>query len=132
MKSQYILIILLAFASCKEADLPTPESENIIGEWEWVQSFGGNAGDLITPQSSGSKELLEIKDNSRYKKYINDKKESSGKWTIEVSDEEYADYIIDFGDNMKGRSWATFSGKDTLSLYLEGCRDCRTSTYVRK
>jgi len=132
MKMKYAVAVLLFLGSCREADLPTPESENIIGDWEWIESRGGNVGDRITPESTGNESLLEIKDNSRFKRFENGKKESSGKWSIKVSDVDYADYIIDFGDETNGSYWVSFLGKDTLSLYLEKCRDCRTSIYARK
>ena len=128
----FTVVALLFLGSCREADLPTPESENIIGEWEWIESFGGNPGDRITPESTGDEILLEIKENSRFKRFENDRKEFSGKWSIAVSDLESVDFLVDFDDDLKGGNWVTFSGMDTMTLYPESCRDCRTATFVRR
>lgn len=75
MKKSILLVFsFVLLFSCQEVDLPTPESENIIGEWEWLESVGGISGTgQITPSSQGETRQLEFKKNGKFR-YCRDEK----------------------------------------------------------
>jgi hypothetical protein len=135
MKNFKVSILSIAtvmiIASCTKADLPTPESENIIGEWEWVESSGGIAGTLIKASDVDYSKQLVFKENGKYRKCTNDKKDSRG--NFEISSSTIDRYTLTL---VKEESFGTldlrFSGQDTISLYPKDCNDCFADTYVRK
>ena len=51
-----ILAICLSFVTCAGSGRKSAEPDfsfRILGEWEWVESFGGFAGEHRTPESVG-------------------------------------------------------------------------------
>ena len=122
---------VMTIASCTKVDLPTSESENIIGEWEWAESSGGIAGTLIKASDVDYSKQLVFKENGKYRKCTNDKKDSRG--NFEISSSTIDRYTLTL---VKEESFGTldlrFSGQDTISLYPKDCNDCFADTYVRK
>jgi len=49
--------------------LLNPELKKLFGKWEWVETSGGFAGKIITPQNSGRSEEVEFTKHGIYMKY---------------------------------------------------------------
>jgi len=127
MKNYMFVLVSLLFFSCQEVDLPTPESENIIGEWEWIESSGGFSGTFIKASDVDYSKQLVFKENGKYRKCTNDKKDSRG--DFEITDPTSGRYTLTLA---KEESFGTFDlrfhGQDTISLYPKGCSDCFADT----
>ena len=134
MKIQYLFITILLITSCSKADLPTKESKNIIGEWEWIESRGGLSGDaVLTPETQSETRQLIFKDNGKYRDCIDDKVEDRGKYTIvEKSDSWGTYYLLNLdGKDYSGNSELRFRTADTIVLFPTNCADCFVASYVR-
>lgn len=78
-----LLAVCLLFSSCrKDISLPDPSLSKLFGNWEWVQTSGGFAGEIITPQSGGDTWSVEFNSNGIFKHYKNGKKVDKQKYTL--------------------------------------------------
>jgi hypothetical protein len=130
-----IATVMTTIASCTKADFPTPESENIVGEWEWIESRGGLSGNaILTPETQSETRQLEFKENGKYRECIDDKRVDKGDFSMEEKSDSWGNYYLLKleGKNINSESHLTFKTSDTLSLFPVNCADCFTSTYVRK
>lgn len=125
----YIILSFIILSGCTRKKVNTEESE-IIGNWNWVESFGGIAGILETPESTGNTIQLDISSNT-IKKYVNGVLESSLSYSIETGDsgilggtQEMIIYENDF------RQSFILTG-NTLLLYDE-CDDCFQHEYEKE
>lgn len=135
MKMKYAVVALLFLGSCKEADLPTPESKNIIGEWEWIESRGGITGDgILTPETQSETRQLEFKENGKYRDCIDDERVDTGDFSVEQKTDSWGSYYLLKleGKEITSESNLTFKSSDTITLYPTNCADCFAATYVRK
>lgn len=135
MKIYTSLFVLLFLLSCQKVDFPTPESEHIIGEWEWIESRGGISGNaILTPKTQSETRQLEFKGNGKYRDCIDDERVDKGDYSIEEKSNSWGNYYLLKleGRDINSESQLTFKSSDTISLYPVNCADCFTSTYVRK
>jgi len=135
MKIYTSLFVLLFLLSCQKVDFPTPESENIIGEWEWIESRGGISGNaILTPKTQSETRQLEFKKNGKYRDCLDDERVDKGDYSIEEKSDSWGNYYLLKleGKDINSESQLTFKSSDTISLYPVNCADCFTSTYVRK
>ncbi|TFH65818.1 MAG: hypothetical protein E4G91_01090 [Candidatus Zixiibacteriota bacterium] len=66
IRTLYVLIHLEGYDS-------TPQVfDRLIGNWEWVRSVGGIAGNTITPESAGYTKTTHFHTDSTYQEYRND------------------------------------------------------------
>jgi hypothetical protein len=131
MKIYYAIALTLFLGSCKEVDLPTPESENIVGDWEWIASSGGIAGSFISADNVDYTKQLIFKDNGKYRKCTDNKKGSRGDFEIIIKENERYELTLD-NEDLFGTLSLSFNGQDTINLYPTNCSDCFADTYVRK
>lgn len=136
---QYLVLFLLAILlteSCQKIDFPTPEAENIVGEWEWVYSKGGITGSqVINAEDSEETYRLRFNEKGRYKYCINNKTEERGSYTVDLSSESWGDYLTLLLDDKSKSALSgelAFRGADTLTIYPLNCADCHRAFYVRK
>ena len=134
MRNLKIILPLLLLFACRKADLPTPESENIIGEWEWIESTGEVSGNgRITPESESETRQFEFKKNGKYRECIDEKREDKGDYVMFfIEGSGFSGYELSLlGDATLNYSLA-FKGTDTIALLPSGCSECLIATYVRK
>jgi hypothetical protein len=135
MKKSILLVFsFVLLFSCQEVDLPTPESENIIGEWEWLESVGGISGTgQITPSSQGETRQLEFKKNGKFRYCRDDKKEDKGDFTITANSDSWGEYLVlKLEGDETSKSGLSFLSSDTIQLVPVDCADCYSASYVRK
>ena len=122
----YFLLASTLFIACKDED---EDPNALIGEWEWVQSYGGIQGQTLTPQSEGVTKHLEIDDDT-YKEFINDSLIFQSGYEIEARQDSIfgTDQVITFDT---GYELAFIQGGDNLQL-IELCFDCFDHSYVRQ
>jgi len=65
IRTLYILIHLESY------DYQPQVLDHLIGEWEWVRSVGGIAGNTITPESAGYTKMTQFLRDSTYHEYRN-------------------------------------------------------------
>ncbi|PCJ63713.1 MAG: hypothetical protein COA58_15325 [Bacteroidetes bacterium] len=120
--------------SCKDVVLPTPESENIIGEWEWVESVGGLSGlDRRTPESVRETYQLIFRDNGKYRYCIDNEKSDKGTYSIEEKVDSSSSYLeVSLHGDKSSTSILSFQTNDSMSLFPVSCTVCYNSVYVRK
>ena len=136
MKNYFLLLFIgITLVSCSNDDdnnaADAPTSARIIGNWNWIASYGGFGNWTYTPESTGDTQRLEITPTT-IKTYINNELVSGTNYTIElresiltsglkemiISEENEFRTIVEFIDN---------------KLVLSGdCYDCFGSEYVRE
>jgi hypothetical protein len=128
-----VLVISLCFFVCAgnggrlaEADL----AGRIVGEWEWVESFGGFAGEHRTPESVGYTKTYVFRADRTFLQYRDDTLFSTREYKITekvVWEKEKAKVLEVEGmtDQIIG-----FEGNDTLRL-AGHCIDCFSEGFVR-
>ena len=131
MKNVKVSMLLVFALGCKEVNLPTPESENIIGEWEWIASSGGIAGSFISADNVDYTKQLIFKDNGKYRKCTDNKKDSRGDFEIIIKENGRYELSLD-NEDLLGTLNVSFFGQDTINLYSTNCSDCFADTYLRK
>src|SRR4051812_32598860 len=78
-----VLVISVLLTTCrKDISLPDPELEKLFGNWSWVQSCGGFAGQTATPATVGCTRSLEFNKNGIYKCYVNGKQHEKLKFSL--------------------------------------------------
>jgi hypothetical protein len=128
-----IPIICLSFLMCAghAKRLAEPDlSLRIVGEWEWVESFGGFAGEHRTPESVGYTKTYVFRPDHTFLQYRDDTLFSTRKYKITekvvwkkerakvLEIEGMTDQIIEF------------EGDDTLRL-AGHCYDCFSEVFIR-
>lgn len=68
--STLLIFSFILFTSCSDKVLP--ETNEIMGTWNWISSSGGFAGSIYTPESTGENIVLEFTPDSVYREYRND------------------------------------------------------------
>ena len=144
MKQKFLLLIfsaLLLSPTCsKEIALPDPELKKIFGKWEWVESSGGFAGKIITPEQTGHASSIEFSSRGVYQYFkdnaLTDRKHFSiteGKSIYTGGTAFIVSYSINdslFRGSLQNQS-VSFKGSDTL-LLKEECHDCFSTVWVKK
>ena len=80
------LILLNILYSCKKNN-PVVSPVSVAGEWTWIQTYpGGNPASYpfipLTPQNTGTKEMLVFKTDHQFTHITNDTLIESGTYTI--------------------------------------------------
>lgn len=144
MKLQLIFIslnfFLIAPTCNKEIQLPNPELKKIFGRWEWIETSGGFAGKIVTPEETGIAYAIEFSVNGIFQYYKDEKLIDKKRFSINEGKSIYGGekaYIIAYSNldslfrgAMPNQS-VSFSGSDTL-LLKEECYDCFSTVFVRK
>ena len=125
----FIVLILtpLLIASC-ESNSNIGDSSSIIGNWVWVKSSGGIAGQTHTPESTGKQVVLEI-NRHRVKRFEN------GEFMSELT------YKIELGESIRStekikliiyeNDWKQSFERNGNKLFLyDECYDCFQYEYV--
>ena len=127
-----LLLLILCVFACKEKEnieeICTGGNQ-IDNRWIWVQSAGGEAGEILTPESEMLTRKLVI-DEVMYREYVNDSL---------VFESEYEIGVIDpiFGSDstslklIGGAEYAMTLTETELTLY-EMCFDCYIHYYVKE
>lgn len=130
MKNLFYFLLLAStlFIACNDDDDDNAPS-GLIGEWEWVQSYGGLAGDTLTPASEGFTSHLEI-DADTYQQFLNDSLVFQSQYELETRQDSLfgTDKVIAFET---GYELAVIQQGDDLKL-IEICLDCYEHTYERR
>ena len=75
MKKFIFLLMTLSFLISCSTTTDTDSTDQIIGEWVWIESSGGIAGTTETPESTEKEIILQISNNS-VKQFVNGTLES--------------------------------------------------------
>jgi hypothetical protein len=116
-------------SGCTSKNINTEEPE-ITGNWNWIESFGGIAGILETPESTGNTIQLEITNNT-INRFVNGQLESSLTYIIEIGDSSIINgeqEMIVYENNFR-QSYILI--ENTLFLYDE-CDDCFQHEFERE
>lgn len=130
MKKIYCLVLVIFMLSgCTSKKINTEEPD-ISGMWNWIESFGGIAGILETPESTGNTIQLDIT-SSTINRYVNGELESSLSYIIETGEsgilggvQEMIVYENDFRQSF-------ILNQNMLLLYDE-CDDCFVHEFERE
>jgi hypothetical protein len=128
-----ISIICLSFLMCAGLDKRPAEpdlSHQILGEWEWVESFGGFAGEHRTPESVGYTKTYVFRPDHTFLQYRDDTLFSTRKYKITEKvvwkkDRAKVLEIEGMTDQIIG-----FEGNDKLTL-TGHCYDCFAEVFIR-
>ena len=128
-----ILVIGLCFFMCagNAGRLAEPDlAHKIVGEWEWVESFGGFAGEHRTPETEGYNKTYVFRPDHTFLHYRDGTLVFSAEYRIVekvVWKKERAKVleIEEMTDKVIG-----FDGNDTLGL-TGHCADCFSEVFVR-
>ena len=128
MKNILLLIIGFVMMQCS-TDKNIPESNTLLGKWNWIESTGGIAGVTLTPKSTGKTIYLEISQNS-IKKFVNGSLESEQKYTIQIQSSI-------FGGNkpmfvFENDSKSSFEIESDVLFINEECYDCFNNKYKKE
>jgi hypothetical protein len=131
-----LLLFLFAFillVSCtKENSIPSSQSSDLAGKWNWVSSSGGIAGITYTPKSLKKTIKIEYDTNFIYRYYENDTLKSESGYQLIKGRSIYSQdstMIITMGNSSIRQSYQIRS-RDTLIL-MDECFDCFNHLYVR-
>lgn len=131
-----IAFIILGLTSCNK-DSDEPDTSLILPElydqWEWVYSFGGIAGDTVTPASMGFSVTLEYTSEGIVNLYRDYSLEITDNFSLlEIQGNDDFDYMIEYGNSaIYPDQYVSFPHVDTLFL-LDNALDGYESIYYRK
>lgn len=139
MKKLFVILFLfLMISSCKkEIEVPESSLQQVFGTWQWYQSSGGHAIQILTPESEGYSKHIEITDKGIYKEYKNHVRRKKLTYTFELIDYQasyklnFKDELINFSVHRTPSLLIEIVSLDTLFLYedvFDGFMHC----YVRK
>ena len=128
---KWILILILAVLTinCSNDD-ENNITEQLIGEWEWIESSGGIQGETTNPEITGENRTLEI--SSDKIKYFTD-----GILTIEINYHLEKGISILSKENVdlmifeNGSKHSVILFENTLVISGE-CYDCYQNEYIKK
>ena len=139
----YIAILLLAGCSPKPTETNKGETQStaptIMGEWNWVRSTGGLAGQVIVPKPRESKTYTFTEDSTAY--FVQRFGDTVDSWNSKFSLRYEKSFVrgtvapfLIFNDTLRIRSipqsvW--FHGNDTLEL-IDEAADGYSYLYVRQ
>ena len=128
MKKYFCLILVLILFNCTSKKVNSDEPE-ITGNWNWIESFGGIAGVLETPESTGNTIQLEISSDT-IKRYVNGGLESSLSYIIETDESGILGGPQEMIIYENGFNQSFILTVNTLLLYDE-CDDCFRHEYEK-
>lgn len=101
----------------------------LIGSWEWVQSFGGIAGRLITPATEGYTKTIHFLGDWSYREERNDT--TFWETTYQVYQESAVDTAINVLRIGQGEPMDIFNVTDSTLELFDRCIDCYQHRYRR-
>lgn len=125
----YLILTIFLFFSCAEKT-DFEDSPSIIGNWIWVESSGGIAGQTHTPESTGNQVVLKISDES-IKKFENGELISERTYEIEYGESIRTTDMVQLIDYENGFKQSFERNENILYLFDE-CYDCFQSEYVKE
>lgn len=127
MKSLVLVSILLVTA-CNSNGI----KDSLIGEWEWIESSGGIAGELITKESEGYSSTIVFKDDS-VSFYRDNSLLGTSSFSIEEGKSIYSSEAVNFinYESEKPDEVIIYHANDSL-LIGDNNYDGYTSLYTRK
>ena len=117
----FFILVFLSSVACKKENAEL-RSSGIVGEWSWIQTFGGIAWVCTTPASSHTTRKLIFTADSEEYIYENDTLRSTYKISIHNNN-------LCFGNSSIGESFRI--NKDTLYFYTPDIIDGFSSAYKR-
>ncbi|MCP5103557.1 MAG: hypothetical protein GY950_09270 [bacterium] len=128
-----VLVVVLAgvllHPSCKKSD--DSANSEICFKWEWVQSAGGIAGVVQTPQSEGYTQAIEFDEDGNFTRYTNDAVVSTGTYVIDRAQSDLDDLEYDMILFDGGVPLAVTRVTAGELILREECWDCFTHTYQK-
>jgi len=122
-----LCLSILLIAGCTQST--KPETVNLTGEWNWIQSTGGFVGQTLTPESENKTQKFIFEGNRQFTFYQNGEVIRSGTYSlidirqgnttlpgIEFEDSQIQSIIEETGDTLKFR---------------ENCADCFMHWYEK-
>jgi len=67
----FVFSMIFFLVSCSKESNEN-QNKTLIGKWTWIQSSGGIAGQIYTPQSTGEMITIEFCDDLTYRQYRNE------------------------------------------------------------
>ncbi len=130
MKKFIFLLMTLSFLISCSTTTDTDSTDQIVGEWVWIESSGGLAGTTETPESTQKEVTLHISNNS-IKQYVNGTLESDRPYNIERRES------VIYGDTREMIVYDNgfrqiFSTTGNQLILIGDCNDCFQAEYVRK
>lgn len=137
MKFKPLLIIftILTLVSCSIINSDSKTNSNsseseIIGQWKWIQSTHGWAGQTFTPESVGYTQQLNYFADNTFSHFQADTLVKSGKYSLE---KQNGSLVISY--ETASKDWypdqrVEFKTNDIIEL-LYSCFDCPANTYKR-
>lgn len=132
----FLLILIIVINACKKKDdngADVDQKLQLVGQWEWVYSIGGIAGQVINPDSVGYESHIEFTSNGIYINFIDDTIFRTDTYTIKkFEDPCFFAFIIEYGDSPNyNDQFCAFYG-DTMLRLQDNCLDCYDNYYLRK
>ncbi|MCB2197675.1 MAG: hypothetical protein KQH79_17585 [Bacteroidetes bacterium] len=128
---KYLCVVLIFFSSMSlcSKKVESQIKNELIGKWKWVESSGGFAGRIQTPETTQKEIILEFT-SEKCIKYVNGKVESNLNYMIEKgpSIRTTEDTYLIIYENDKKQSVDFIDNK--LILYDE-CHDCFQNEYIK-
>lgn len=123
-----ILIFILILTACSSNGI----KDSLTGEWEWIESSGGIAGELITKDSEGYSSTIVFKDDS-VSFFRNSSLLGSTSFSIEEGRSIYSSEPVNFinYNSEKSDEVIIYLTEDSL-LIGDNNYDGYTSLYIRK
>jgi hypothetical protein len=113
-------------------------AKKLIGNWRWIETSGGFAGSITTPQSENKEIKIQFSAKGIHTEWENGKVIYSRPYSVEKPiwpKGEMTEWIVHGSKKdmrqQKQSEYFEFRGKDTLVL-SPNCPDCFTRVFVRK
>lgn len=127
MEKTLFFLLMFTFAGCS---LVESGQDELNGTWEWIHTYGGIAGQTLTPESEGYQQQLIFYGGRSYLLARGGKTIRKGSYNL--TDAKMGGQMrpaIEFESD----HWETFYEILNDTLFLSpNCRDCFFDTYVRK
>ena len=126
-----LAIVVLGICSCKE-EVPVPESELLIGSWNWEMTSGGFIGGTSTPESRGVTQGIEFRDDGKYFIFTDGDISEFGEYTLQYEGSLLLDrpaYIIRFNGMFTGFAVSEISKRKLI--IVQECVSCFVHEYSR-
>jgi len=113
--------------------------KQLIGKWTWIETSGGFAGEITSPQTEKCEVQIEFTKNKMFSEWKDKQTIYCQKYFVKIGKSifsEKAQPIITYVSKPGAKinlilDAFEFKGKDTLILKNE-CHDCYTRVFVRK
>lgn len=136
MKKYLLILTVLFFISCDSDDSVRSAKKDLKGKWNWINSMGGFAGTVNTPETEKKTIILEFTDTT-VKTFVDGNLQSETKFQIQTHKSIYGgerkmivtNYDDDFTSEFLIKK--SFEIKDDELILSDECSDCYVSKYKR-